>query len=42
MNIQQLKNANPIERVAARYATLHRAGVTTRCYARFTTTIIRR
>ena len=26
MNIQQLKNANPIERVAARYATLHRAG----------------
>ena len=26
MNIQQLKAANPIETVAARYATLHRAG----------------
>lgn len=26
MNIEQLKAANPIERVAARYATLHRAG----------------
>lgn len=26
MNIQQLKAANPIETMAARYATLHRAG----------------
>lgn len=27
MNIQQLKNANPIERVAARYGSLQKAGV---------------